>query len=84
MLHYSVLDFAVPFYTYGTEDVLSRLWGKISRFVVNSLLSYKVIPRLKSDPVNELFSTNEDFFRCFWTRLTNMDSANECFSGCAR
>jgi len=28
-------------------------------------------------------SANEDF-SCFWTRLTNMDSANECFSGCAR
>jgi len=27
---------------------------------------------------------NEDFFAVFWTRLTNMDSANECFSGCAR
>jgi len=31
-----------------------------------------VIPRLMSDPANE------DFFRCF------SDSANECFSGCAR
>jgi len=30
------------------------------------------------------FSANEDFFAVFWTRLTNMDSANECFSGCAR
>jgi hypothetical protein len=30
------------------------------------------------------FSANEEFFRWFWTRLTNMDSANECFSGCAR
>ena len=37
-----------------------------------------VIPRLTSDPANE------DFFAVFWTRLTNMDSANECFSGCAR
>ena len=37
-----------------------------------------VIPRLTSDPANE------DFFRCFWTLLTNMDLANECFSGCAR
>jgi len=36
-----------------------------------------VIPRLTSDPAKE-------FFAVFWTRLTNMDSANECFSGCAR
>ena len=28
------------------------------------------------------FSANEDFFAVFWTRLTNMDLANECFSGC--
>ena len=28
-------------------------------------------------------SANEDIFAVFWTRLTNMDSANECFSGCA-
>ena len=38
---------------------------------------YTVIPRLTSDPANE-FSANEDFFRCL------LDSANECFSGCAR
>ena len=36
------------------------------------------IPRLKSDPANE------DFFAGFWTRIKNMDSANECFSGWAR
>jgi len=30
------------------------------------------------------FSANEDFFAVFWTRLMNMDSANECFSGCTR
>jgi len=36
-----------------------------------------VIPRLTSDPANE------DFFVVFCTRLTNMDLANECFSGCA-
>jgi hypothetical protein len=30
------------------------------------------------------FSAKEDFFAVFWTQLTNMDSANECFSGCAR
>ena len=29
------------------------------------------------------FSANEDFFQLLRTRLTNMDSANECFSGCA-
>ena len=36
-----------------------------------------VIPRLTSDPANE------DFFAVFWTRITNMDSANGCFSGYA-
>ena len=41
-------------------------------------MHYAVIPRLTSDPANE------DFFAVFWTRLTNMDSANKCFSGCAR
>ena len=30
-----------------------------------------------SEPANE-FLGNEDFFRC------SLDSANECFSGCAR
>ena len=31
------------------------------------------------------FSVNEDFFQLFfWTRLKNMDSANECFGGCTR
>jgi hypothetical protein len=29
-------------------------------------------------------SANKDFFAVFRTRLTNMDSANKCFSGCAR
>jgi len=48
-----------------------------------SWLNYAVIPRVTSDPANEI-SANEDFFAVFWTRLTNMDSANECFSGCAR
>jgi hypothetical protein len=42
-----------------------------------------VIPQLTSDPATN-FSANEDFFAVFRTRLTNMDSANECFSGCAR
>jgi hypothetical protein len=42
-----------------------------------------VIPRLTSDPAKN-FSANEDFSAVFWTRLTNMDPANECFSGCAR
>jgi len=36
-----------------------------------------VIPRLTSDPANEFFDYRR-FFRCF------SDSANECFSGCAR
>jgi len=30
------------------------------------------------------FSANENFFAVFWTRLKNMDLANESFSGCAR
>jgi len=29
------------------------------------------------------FLANEDFFSVFWTWLTNMDLANECFRGCA-
>jgi hypothetical protein len=45
--------------------------------------TYTVIPRLTSDPAKN-FSANEEFFAGFWTRLKNMDSANECFSGCAR
>ena len=36
-----------------------------------------MIPWLTSDPANE-FSAEEFFFGCF------LDSANECFSGCAR
>ena len=40
-----------------------------------------VIPRLTNDPN---FSGNEYFFAVFWTQLMSMDSANECFSGCAR
>jgi hypothetical protein len=39
--------------------------------------SYTVIPRLTSNPDNEFFGQRR-FFRCF------PDSANECFSGCAR
>ena len=40
--------------------------------------SNTVIPRLMSDPANE------DFFAAVWTRRTNMDSTNECFSECTR
>ena len=40
-------------------------------------LGCTVIPQLTSDPANE------DFFTVFRTRLTNVDSANVCFSGCA-
>ena len=36
-----------------------------------------VIPRLTSDLVNKFFS-QQRFFHCF------SDTANECFSGCAR
>jgi len=44
-----------------------------------------VMPRLVSDPANEFFGQRFfSLFFVFWTRLTNMDSANECFSGCAR
>ena len=43
-----------------------------------------VIPRLTSDPANEISANEEFFFAVFRTRLTNMDSDNECFSGCAR
>jgi len=47
------------------------------------LFLYTVIPRLTSDPANEFFGKRIFFFAVFQTRLTNMDSANECFSGCA-
>ena len=33
---------------------------------------------------SEKFRLTKIFFAVFRTRLTNMDSANECFSGCAR
>jgi len=46
--------------------------------------SSTVIPRLTSDPANEFFRLTKIFLAVFWTRLTNMDSANECFSGCSR
>ena len=47
--------------------------------------THTVIPRLTSDPANErIFRPTKIFFSVFWTRLTNMDSANEFFSGCAR
>ena len=48
------------------------------RLSQNSQNVFTVIPLLTN------FSANEDFFAVFRTRLTNMDSANECFSGCAR
>ena len=69
-------------------NTLYRGTQKISYYTFNTLKIlviplYTVIPRLTSDPANE-FSANEDFFAVFRTRLTSMDSANECFSGCAR
>ena len=57
--------------------------GECSLRGTNWTFKYTVIPRLTSDPANE-FSANEDFFTVFRTRLTNMDSANKCFSGWAR
>jgi len=56
---------------------LCVLYTEISTLVGNFKFS-TVIPRLTSDPANE------DFFAVFRTRLTNMDLANKCFSGCAR
>jgi hypothetical protein len=47
--------------------------GNFTRKMIRST----VIPQLMSDPANE------DFIAVFQTRLTNVDSANECFSGCA-
>jgi len=35
-------------------------------------------------PCQRIFRVTKIFFAVFRTRLTNMDSANECFSGCAR
>jgi molecular chaperone DnaK (HSP70) len=43
-----------------------------------------VILRLTSDPANEFFGLKRFFFAIFRTRLTKMDSANECFSERAR
>jgi len=40
--------------------------------------SNTAIPRLTSDPANEFFRLTKIFFAVF------SDSANECFSGCAR
>jgi hypothetical protein len=37
----------------------------------------------KEWPCQRIFRLSK-IFRCFRTRLTNMDSANECFSGCLR
>jgi hypothetical protein len=65
------------------------------RAVVNKGTSYRVpqnavnllttvIPRLTSDPAKEIFRLTKIFFAVFRTRLTNMDSANECFSVCSR
>jgi len=48
----------------------------INIIIIISIIS-TVIPPLTSDPAKK-FWANEDFFRCF------SDSANECFSGCAR
>jgi len=52
--------------------------------VGNNCLGSTVIPQLTSDPANEFFGQRRFFFAVFRTRLTNMDSANVCFSGCAR
>jgi hypothetical protein len=67
---------------------LHYVMGACLKISFLSKLSWKsvnitVIPRLTSDPANE-FSANKDFFAVFRTRLTNMDSVNECFSGCVR
>jgi hypothetical protein len=49
---------------------------RLTNFVIEKL--YTMIPRLTSGPANEFFRLTKIFFRCF------SDSANECFSGCAR
>ena len=47
---------------------------------VEVLLQNTVIPQLTSDPANEFFRLTKIFSRCFfWTRVTNMDSANEWY-----
>ena len=45
--------------------------------------SSTVAPRLTSDPANEFLGLTK-IFSLFLTRLTNMNSDKECFSGCAR
>ena len=63
------------------------LWSTVvslSLHFVYKLEMNTVIPRLTSDLANELFGQQRFFSPFFWTRLTNTDSANECFSGCAR
>ena len=58
--------------TYG-NDISDKCAALMTWVVCDNSNFCTVIPRLtKISP------------RCFWTRLTNMDSANECFSGCAR
>jgi len=46
--------------------------------VCSQIHTNTVIPRLTSDPANEFFVLTKIFFAVFRTRLTNMDSANEC------
>jgi len=62
-------------YCFSTATIVARTRLNVTLHVH---CPYTVIPRLTSGPANE------DFFAVFRTRLTNMDSANVCFSGCAR
>ena len=64
-----------------------RNWGLLTLILLTWSIGWApntVIPRLTSDPTNEFFWLMKIFSAVFRTWLTNMDSANECFSGCAR
>ena len=79
------LQFIIRFsYFKGLPPITPRFhW--LTYEVQRRLFTYTAIPQLTSEPANEIFRLNKIFFRSFfWTRLTNMDSANECFSWSAR
>ena len=64
-----------PVFRYFLSDISH--WVPVHNFG-GTVILFTVIPRLTSDPANDFFRLTKNFFRCF------LDSANECFSGCAR
>ena len=80
--------------TWWAPELIPTLYGKKTLL---SLTGFELTPQAlslyidRAIPTSHCFrsqysdiSANEDFFRSFFTRLTNVDSANECFSECAR